>query len=95
MRFNTSIEYADDNLILVRFSKLELDTIRLPDYSEPAFIRKPDLSPQPIRIVFLVQESGATSLITFKSYKFYRVTRSVLPADVIAFADIPDDAFSI
>ena len=47
------------------------------------------------RIVLLIDDSSAAIPISFKSYKSRRVARSVLSAEVIAFADLFDDAFAL
>ena len=43
----------------------------------------------------LMENKSLVSLISFKSYKSRRVTRSVLGAEIIAFADMFDEAISI
>ena len=42
-----------------------------------------------------MDDSNAAIPIFFKSYKSCRVTRSILPAGVVDFADLLDDAFTI
>ncbi len=42
-----------------------------------------------------MDDSNSAVPISFKSYKSRRVIRSVLSAEVIAFADLFDEAFSI
>ena len=43
----------------------------------------------------MMDETNRVIPISFKSYKSRRVTRSVLSAEVIAFADLFDDAFAL
>ena len=47
------------------------------------------------RIVLLIDDNSAAIPIVFKSFKSRRVARSVLSAEVIAFADLFDDAFAL
>ena len=94
-RLNKSIKFANDNLTHMKFPKLDLSTIRIVGYSDAAFASNSDLSSQLGRIVLLIDGSGAAAIVSFKSYKSRRVTRSVLSAEVIAFADLFDDAFTI
>lgn len=42
-----------------------------------------------------MDDEGNATPVTIKSYKSWRVTRSVLAAEVIAFADLFDNAYSI
>ena len=54
-----------------------------------------DLSSQLGRVVLLVDEAANAAILSFKSYKSRRVARSVLAAEVIEFADLFDDSFTL
>ena len=64
-------------------------------YSDAAFANNDDLSSQLGRIIFLMDDDVNAAHIAFKSYKSRRVTRSILAAEVIALADLFDEAFAL
>ena len=94
-RLNFIVRYAHDNVAHLKFPKLERRTIRIVGYSDAAYANNYDLTSQLGRIIFLMDDSNKCVPISFKSYKSLRVTRSVLSAEVIAFADLFDDAFAL
>lgn len=94
-RLNNAIRHAHGNIAHLKFPKLDLDSIRVVGYSDAAFANNHDLKSQLGRIIFLIDDSNHAIPIVFKSYKSRRVTRSVLPAEVIAFADVFDDAYAL
>ena len=79
----------------LKFPKLERKTIRIVGYSDAAHANNYDLTSQLGRIIFLMDDSSKCVQISFKSYKSRRVTRSVLSAEVVAFANLFDDAFAL
>ena len=72
-----------------------MKSLRVVGYSDAAFANSEDLSSQLGRIILLMDGTDASVPILFKIYKSRRVTRSVLSGEVIGFADLFDDAFSI
>ena len=92
---NSAIRYAHDNAASLRFPKIERSSIGLVGFSDAAYANNHDLTSQLGRIVLIMDDSNKTIPISFKSYKSRRVTRSVLSAEVIAFADLFDDAMAI
>ena len=73
----------------------QLNNIRIVGYSDAAFANNSDMKSQLGRIILLTDCSNSAIPIVFKSYKSRRVARSVLSAEVIAFADLFDDALAL
>ena len=94
-RLNSSTKYAHNNVANLLFHKLNMNSVRLVGYSDAAFANNHDLTSLLGRIILLTEEHDNAIPIVFKSYKSRRVTRSVLSAEVIAFADLFDDAFAV
>ena len=94
-RLNSAIRYANNNVAHLKLPKLELSSVRIVGYSDASFANNHDLSSQLGRIARLIDDDDAAIRICFKSYKSRRVTRSVLSAEVIAFADLFDDAVAL
>jgi len=92
---NDLVRYAHNNVAHLPFPKLDVSSIRIVGYSDAAFANNHDLSSQLGRIIMLIDDNGLAIPVAFKSYKSRRVTRLVLSAEVIAFADLFDDAFAI
>lgn len=69
--------------------------MRIVGYSDAAFANNPDLTSQLERIIVLMDNSKSAIPVSFKSYKSRRVTRSILSAEVIVFADLFDDAYAL
>ena len=79
----------------VQFPKLDLNIARLVGCSDAAYANNHDLTSQLVRIILLTDDNNAAIPIAFKSHKSRIVTRSVISAEVIAFADIFDGVFVI
>ena len=94
-RLNSAVRYALDNDASLKFRRLERDSLRLVGFSDASYANNHDLTSQLGRIIMLSDKSNNSIPISFKSYKSRRVTRSVLSAEVIAFADLFDDALAI
>ena len=94
-RLNDAIRYAHVNVAHLKIPKLDRSTLRNVGYSDATFANNPDLTSQLGRIILLMDKTDSAIPVTFKSYKSRRVTRSVLSAEVIAFADLFDDAFAL
>ena len=94
-RLNAAIRYAHSNPAHLKFPKLDYSSLHIIGYSDAAFANNHDLSSQLGRIILLTDKNKAAIPISFKSYKSRRVTRSVLSAEVIAFADLFDEAYAL
>ena len=94
-RLNAAIRYATNNIACIKFPQLDPSSVKLIGYSDAAFANNFDLSSQLGYIILLTDKNNAAIPISFKSYKSKRVTRSVLSAEVIAFADLFDQAFTL
>ena len=94
-RLNAAIRYAINNIACIKFPQLDQSSVKLIGYSDAAFANNFDLSSQLGYIILLTDKNNAAIPISFKSYKSKRVTRSVLSAEVIAFADLFDQAFTL
>ena len=92
---NTSIKYANENPVIMSYPKFDISTLRTVGYSHVTFADNKDLTSRLDRIVLLAGTNGNAAPILFKSYKSRRVTRSVLAAEVIAIADLFDEAFTL
>ena len=87
--------YAHSYLTQLRYPKMDVSTMHIVGYSNAAFANNDDLSSQLWRVIFLVDGDENAEPIAFKSYKLRRATRSVLAAEVIAFANMFDESFAI
>ena len=72
-----------------------MNILRIVGYSNAAFANNFDLLSQLGRMMLLMDDTDVSVPISFKSNKSRRVTRSVLSAEFITFADLFDDAFAI
>ena len=94
-RMNQLVRYAHDNVAHLKFPKLKQESLRIDGFSEAAYANNHDITSQLGRIILVTDDTNADIPISFKSYKSRRVVRSVLSAEVIAFADMFDDAYAI
>ena len=94
-RLNSLVRHAHNIVAHLKFPDLDRNSLRLVGYSDAAYANNHDLSSQLGRIVLLMDDADRFSPISFKSYKSRRVVRSVLAAEVIAFADLFDDAYAL
>ncbi len=94
-RLNLAIRYAHVNVTSLKFPKLDMESLRIVGYSDAAFANNYDLKSQLGRIILLMDDSDTAIPIVYKSYKSRRVARSVLSAEVIAFADVFDHALAL
>ena len=74
---------------------LDIETLSIAGYSDAAFDNNIDFTSQLGRIVLFADAISNAAPVSFKSYKSRRVTRSVLASEVIAFADLFDEAFTL
>ena len=94
-RLNAAIRYAIANATYLKFPKLDKASLRIIGYSDAEFANNVDLSSQLGQIILLTDNTAAAIPISFKSYKSRRITRSVLSAEVIVFADLFDEAYAL
>lgn len=92
---NRAIQYAREHLVAIPFPKLDMKTIQVIGFSDASFANNADLTSQLGYICFLGDASGSSIPVHFKSYKARRVTRSVMAAELIAFSDLFDAAYTL
>ena len=94
-RLNGVIRYAHKKVAHLKFSSLERDDVRNVGYSDTAYANNRDLISQLGKVILLMGKSYNAIPASFKSYKSRRVTRPVLSAETIMFADMFDDVLAI
>ena len=94
-RLDKAIKFVHDHKASIRIPKLYCNSLKISVYSDAAFANTPDLSSQLGQIVLLTDDNHNPIPVSYKSYKTRSVARSVLFAEVIAFANLFDDALTI
>ena len=89
-RFSLAIRYAHVNVANFKFPKIDLNSVRIVEYSDAAFASNADTKSHFRRIILLMGSADSAIPITLKSYKSRRVARSALSAEVVAFSDLFD-----
>jgi hypothetical protein len=74
---------------------LDQETLRICVYCDASFTNNEDMSSQMGYIVFLTDGKHRCAPMTYKSVKCKRVTRSVLAAEAIAFAEEFDQGYTL
>lgn len=82
-------------MVDLKFPKIQLNSVRIVGNSDAASANNADINSQLGRIILLMNGTDSAIPVIFKSYKSRRVARSVLSAEVIAFADLFDDALAL
>jgi hypothetical protein len=77
------------------FPRLDLNTLRILVYADASFGNNEDLSSQMGYVVFLTDDQNKSAPMSYKSVKCKRVTRSVLAAEAIAFAEGFDQGYAL
>lgn len=77
----------------IKHQKLDHRSLSLRVFTDSSFANTPDLRSQLGFIILLCDASGKCNILHFSSYKSKRITRSVLGAEVLAFADGFDYAY--
>jgi hypothetical protein len=77
------------------FPRLGLDTLRILVYADASFGNNEDLSSQMGYVLFLTDDQNKSAPMSYKSVKCKRVTRSVLVAEAIAFAEGFDQGYAL
>lgn len=94
-RINKLIIYAKKNNVCIRFVKLDPSSFEIIGFSDASFAGTRDFTSQLGYIIFVSDKSGSVIPMLYKSYKARRVTRSVMGAEMIAFSDTFDAAFTL
>ena len=94
-RVNKTVQYAKDNPAAIRIPRLELETWHVLGISDASFASNYDATSHLGFVCFLADATGNVIPIHFKSNKARRVTRSVMGAELIAFGDLFDHAFTL
>lgn len=81
--------------IMLTFPKLDPKTLRLVVYADGSFANRKDKGSQLGYVICLTDASGAMCIIQFKSHKAYRVVKSAMAAETLAFAAAFDSGFLI
>ena len=92
---NKTVSFAKGAPLCARFPALHLSSIKVLGISDASFASNSDLTSHLGYLVFLGDARGRVAPIHFKSYKARRVTRSVLSAELIAFSDVFDTAYTL
>ena len=92
---NKEIKYVHDLKAFICIPKLDCNLSRITAYGDAVFDKKADLSSQLGQIVLLDDDSHNSIPVSCKSYQSRSAARSVLSAEVIAFAELLDDALAI
>lgn len=92
---NKATRYAKRYKININFPQLDQSSLRVIGYSDASFGKNLDLSSQLSYITFLTDATNKVIPINYKSYKSKRICRSAMAAEVIAFADLFDSAFTL
>jgi hypothetical protein len=71
----------------LQFPKVDKDSIRIWVYCDASFANNEDMSSQMGFIVFVTDQFSRCAPMTYQSVKCKRITRSVLAAEAIAFAE--------
>ena len=94
-RLNKVIKYLHDHKASIGIPKLDCNSLRIATYSDAAIANNTDLSSLLRRIVLLTYDNNNSIPVSYTPYSSQRFVRSVLSAEVIAFADLFDYAPAI
>ena len=94
-QLNKASTYATKYKLDITFPNLDINSLRLIGYSDASFANNLDLSSQLGYIILLTDGTSNIIPLMFKSYKAKRLCRSAMAAEVIAFSDLFDSAFTL
>ena len=94
-QINRATNYTRSHPVAITFHQLDKATIKILGYADASFSNNLDLSSQLGFIILLSDKTDKIIPIVFKSYKSKRFCRSAMAAEVIAFSDLFDAAFTI
>ena len=89
------VRKAKSQRVSLKFTKLDLATMKIVIYSDASYCNLPDGSSQGGHIIFLCDAYGVMVPITWSSTKIRRIARSVLAAECLALQDAADSAVLI
>ena len=92
---NKATRYATRHDVSIIFPQLDQPSLKIIGYSDASFSNNMDLSSQLGFIIFLQDNTNAIIPQVFKSYKAKRLCRSAMAAEVIAFSDLFDSAYTL
>ena len=92
---NATVRHLVKNERGLIYPKMDLSSLRIYGYADAAFAGNADLSSQLGMIILLCDNKHRCAIIHYNSWKCQRVTRSVLAAEVHAFASCFDFAFAV
>ena len=92
---NHAVNKCRKNPLSLHIPKLDLDSLYICGYSDASFASNKDLTSQLAMVILLADANNNASLIHYSSKKAQRVTRSVLAAEVYAFVELFDFAYTL
>ena len=94
-RVNRTVRYVQETPACICFQKLSKVYLYVLGLSDALFASNLDSTSQLGYICLLADNTGNVIPIQFKSYKARRVTRSVVGAELMAFSDMSDAAYTL
>ena len=94
-RLNKAIKHVKSKKRALRYEPLHLPSLKMKVYADASFANNPDYSSQLGYLITLSDDHDRCHILAYASYKSRRVTRSVLGAEVYAFADSFDLAYAL
>jgi hypothetical protein len=95
-RINERVRYLHETKdVRLEYPKLDIETLHMSVYSDASYVTRSDGSSQRGFIVLLVDDTQRCCILHFHSGKTRLVARSSMAAEVLAFADAYDSAFTI
>ena len=91
---NKTVRHVTTTLLQVQFPPVESNNLWIVGYSDAAFAKNHELSSHLSCIIMLVDDRHRTNLISIKSYKSWRITGSIIAAEIIQFSDLLGEAFA-
>ena len=79
----------------LRYSKLDMDSLRLVSFFDACFALNADLSPQLGYLILLCDKHNNANVLNFNSYKSRRVVRSVMGGETYAFSGAFDISYTM
>lgn len=83
------------NEVGLSFPKLDADSIRLVTYTDGSFANRDDSSSQIGFVTCLMDKNGHIAILNYRSCKAWRVCRSAMASETLAFTEGFDSSFAI
>ena len=93
-QFNRSLRFASEFMIKLKYGKFYLNSIRVIIFCDVAVANNEEHSSRLGCVILLVDCDNEATIISCRSFKSRRVTRSALVEEVIAFADFFGQTFT-